>query len=130
MKFSLAIVLAVFSTSAYADDCDVARSELNTFDAVYCQNKVFIAEDVRLNENYGILRGLLSANGRNALRTGQRNWIEYRNDECTGTSERWGEVVYARCAKETTRERADFLGNRITECETVGCQISKLSDLR
>ena len=125
-----ALTIAVFAiigtSSAFADECDTGN--LNTFDAVYCQNKVFVAEDARLNSLYGDLRGQLSSSDQNTLKDAQLNWIDNRNNECVGQSDEWGDVVYANCAVKVTRERDDFLAARITECSTVGCASSKLSD--
>ena len=104
-----------------ADNCD--SGNLNGFDSVYCFAKVYIGEDNRLNANYKELRGFLSNSQKTTLRDAQRSWIEKRNRQCmTGPS-----TVNVNCVLDITQSRADFLKARSTECKSVGCASSKLS---
>jgi uncharacterized protein YecT (DUF1311 family) len=117
-----AVLFITLPISAKADNCD--QPNLTGFDSVYCFSKVYIGEDTRLNNEYSALRGILSSAERNTLRTAQLNWIAYRDRSCmTGPT-----TVNVDCALRVTRERADFLSARITECRTVGCAASKLDD--
>ncbi len=113
--------LVPFSVWANSN-CDKPR---NDFDGLYCLNKVYIEADKELNENYGKLRGMLDEAGKKTLRSGQLRWMEQRNSEC---SRREGTRFFVNldCAANTTIERAQFLQNRIRECNSAGCQNSKL----
>ena len=108
--------------SVLADNCD--QDNLTGFDSVYCFSKVYLGEDTRLNDNYTTLRNLLDGNQRSVLLNAQRNWIAYRDRTCMSAPT----TVNVDCALNTTRTRADFLQARITECRTVGCATSQLSD--
>lgn len=111
-----------FPMAAQADNCD--QGNLTGFDSVYCFSKVFLGEDARLNDNYGVLRGLLNSGQRNTLRDAQRNWIAYRDRQCMVAPT----TVNVDCALSQTQARADFLQARITECRSVGCATSRLSE--
>lgn len=121
-------IITLFCTAsfAFADQCD--NPELSPFDAVYCQSKIFVTEDARLNKSYGELREMLSPSEQSTLLQAQKNWIAYRDGECVTHDETWGDAVYADCAVDTTRARAEFLEARMNECKSVGCQASKLSE--
>jgi uncharacterized protein YecT (DUF1311 family) len=122
MKRALTALL-LFPVWAWANSaCDKPR---NDFDGLYCLNKVYIEADKELNEHYGKLRGLLDEAGKKTLRTGQLRWIEHRNSEC---SRREGTRFFVNldCAAHTTIDRAQFLQSRIRECNSSGCQNSKL----
>lgn len=71
LTFSTMLTVLGFASASFADDCDAP--ELNTFDAVYCINKVFMEEDARLNEAYGELRGFLNDNEKATLKAAQLN---------------------------------------------------------
>ena len=45
------------ATLSYADNCENAR---NTYDDIYCTNKIFASADADLNKNYQQLRKQLS----------------------------------------------------------------------
>ena len=124
-KISKAIlfsILALLPTVGSADNCD--QDNLTGFDSVYCFSKVYLGEDDRLNTNYAALREFLNSNQRSTLLEAQRNWIAYRDNNCmTGPT-----TVNVDCALNVTRDRADFLQARITECRTVGCATSRLGD--
>ena len=120
---ALAVCLMFLSAgTVIAGNCDAP--DLTGFDRIYCLRKIYFGEDDRLNANYRKLRGLLNGTQRNTLKTAQLNWISWRNDSCMVNPD----TVNVRCALDTTRNRADFLQARITECRTVGCATTKLSD--
>ena len=121
-QLSLAALLSLAPALAFADNCDTG--ELTGFDGVYCFSKVFMGEDQRLNDNYAELRSHLNAAQRDTLRDAQLNWIEHRDSSCMPEPH----TVNVDCALSVTRERADFLKARTTECTSVGCADSKLSD--
>ena len=58
MKKIILLLSAALSSSAFADNCENAR---NTYDDVYCTNKLYASADTELNQNYQALRGKLSA---------------------------------------------------------------------
>lgn len=124
MKIRTMVVLCAmaFPATASADNCD--QGNLTGFDSVYCFSKVFLGEDARLNDNYGTLRSLLNSGQRSILRDAQRGWIAYRDRACMSGPT----TVNVDCALRETRNRADFLQARITECRTVGCATSRLDD--
>lgn len=122
MKYISPIIVALLTASAAnADNCD--RTDLTGFDSVYCFSKVYIGEDTRLNEAYNELRTHLSADEKSTLLQAQRGWIAKRNDMCMVDPH----TVNVNCALNQTRNRAEFLEARITECKTVGCATSQLS---
>ncbi len=124
MKIRTMVVLCAMAlpVTASADNCD--QGNLTGFDSVYCFSKVFLGEDARLNDNYGTLRSLLNSGQRSILRDAQRGWIAYRDRACMSGPT----TVNVDCALRETRNRADFLQARITECRTVGCATSRLDD--
>jgi len=124
MKIRTMVVLCAMAlpVTASADNCD--QGNLTGFDSVYCFSKVFLGEDARLNDNYGTLRSLLNSGQRSTLRDAQRGWIAYRDRACMSGPT----TVNVDCALRETRNRADFLQARITECRTVGCATSRLDD--
>lgn len=115
-------LLAMAATPAAADNCD--QPNLTGFDSVYCFSKVYIGEDNRLNDQYGKLRGYLSASEKSTLRDAQLGWIANRDVACMTAPT----TVNVDCALNMTRARADFLSARVVECQTVGCAASKLDD--
>lgn len=86
----------VWSSVTYADNCDQAR---NTYDDIYCTNKVYASADAELNKNYQLLRAKLNSNQKAILKTSQLSWI---------------------------RERNHWLRERVRECTTIGCKTSAL----
>ena len=115
-------ILALLPTVGLADNCD--QDNLTGFDSVYCFSKVYLGEDDRLNSNYAALREFLNSGQRTTLLEAQRSWITYRDDNCMTAPT----TVDVDCALNVTRDRADFLQARITECRTVGCATSRLGD--
>lgn len=110
------------ASAALADNCD--QPNLTGFDSVYCFAKVYIGEDARMGDNYQTMRSLLNAGNFATLRQAQRNWLAYRDRTCmTGPT-----TVNVDCALNLTRTRANFLQARVTECRSVGCAISRLTE--
>ncbi|HHC74843.1 MAG TPA: DUF1311 domain-containing protein [Thiothrix sp.] len=116
------LALAALPFTAFADNCDQPRDD---FDNLYCLNKVYIQADKDLNTAYKALRGYLNSSEKKTLKTGQIEWINHRNDDCSDYNDR-GFFVNLRCAADTTIDRTNFLQDRIRECKATGCQPSKL----
>ncbi len=116
-----ALFAALMSVNALAD-CDHVK---NNFDDLYCLNKVYIQTDKDLNDTYGKLAKLLDADGKGKLKTGQLAWMAARNEQCSYQDSR-GFFVNMDCATNTTRERLQFLQERVRECQSAGCMKSKL----
>ncbi|AIL74438.1 lysozyme inhibitor LprI family protein [Acinetobacter baumannii] len=109
-------------TTAYADNCDSAR---NTYDDIYCTNKIYASADADLNKNYQALRAKLNTAQRNTLKKSQLAWIRQRDAECTDSNRN---SVDVQCRLQTTQERNHWLQERLRECQTVGCKSSRLSE--
>ena len=109
---------AMFSNVSYADNCDTAR---NTYDDIYCTNKVYASADNDLNKNYKLLRAKLTENQKAILKKSQLRWIRERDDECTTST-----GVNVECRLRTTQERNHWLQERLRECNTIGCKTSRL----
>lgn len=117
-----ALIIASLPFTASADNCDQPRDD---FDGLYCLNKVYLQADKDLNSAYKELRGYLSNSEKKTLKSGQIEWINHRNDNCSDYNDR-GFFVNLKCAADTTIERTNFLNDRIRECKATGCQASKL----
>lgn len=120
------LVFAVFLLSATAANADTAcEKPQNDFDGLYCLNKIYQEADKELNESYKKLTAKLDNSGKAALRTSQLAWIEERNANC---SRREGNQFFVNmdCATNTTVARTRFLQDRLRECNSTGCQNSKL----
>ncbi len=52
-KIVFAFLCSFGMTAVYADNCDSAR---NTYDDIYCTNKIYASADADLNKNYQALR--------------------------------------------------------------------------
>ncbi|HHY2118401.1 TPA: lysozyme inhibitor LprI family protein [Acinetobacter baumannii] len=109
-------------TTVYADNCDSAR---NTYDDIYCTNKIYASADADLNKNYQALRAKLNTAQRNTLKRSQLAWIRQRDAECTDSNRN---SVDVQCRLQTTQERNHWLQERLRECQTVGCKTSRLSE--
>lgn len=116
--------LLVSSLALANSNCNNPR---NSFDDLYCLNKVYIQADKELNSNYQALRKLLDAKGRQLLKQSQIRWIHERDEDCSYYDDR-GFFVNLNCATNTTIERAHFLADRKRECVSSGCMNSRLSD--
>lgn len=123
MKTIRFLVVAVFwtipwSSVTHADNCDQAR---NTYDDIYCTNKVYASADAELNKNYQLLRTKLNSHQKAILKTSQLSWIRDRDNECTTST-----GVDVGCRLRTTQERNHWLRERVRECTTIGCKTSAL----
>lgn len=121
-KLILGLLLCASGAAMANSACDKPKDD---FDGLYCLNKVYQEADKELNENYKKLSGLLDANGKRALKTGQLAWIEERNQSCSKREPK-GFYVNLDCAANTTIQRSQFLQDRVRECSSAGCQNSKL----
>lgn len=118
MKRMLLMSILILSGFAYADNCDNAR---NTYDDIYCTNKVYASADAELNKNYQALRAKLNASQKNILKKSQLDWIRERDDQCTTST-----GVDVSCRLQTTQQRNSWLTERLRECKTIGCKTSAL----
>jgi uncharacterized protein YecT (DUF1311 family) len=124
-KTVITAMLLCASSAALANSaCDKPKSD---FDGLYCLNKVYQEADKELNTNYQSLSTRLDAEGKKALKSGQLNWIQGRNENCSRREGR-GFFVNLQCATDTTIERSQFLQDRVRECNSSGCQNSKLKE--
>ena len=115
-KIILGLILGVASTFAMANNCDKAR---NTYDDIYCTNKIYASADADLNKNYQQLRLKLDETQQKILKKSQLAWIRYRDAECTDDQQ---VSVDVQCRLSTTQERNHWLLERLRECQTVGCK--------
>lgn len=125
MRFSALSAVALLcggmlSSVAYADNCDRAR---NTYDDIYCKNKVFASADAELNRNYKALRAQLNSRQQAILKRAQLNWINQRDRQCVVDEQ----GVDVDCRLEMTQSRNHWLQERLRECRTIGCKTSALS---
>lgn len=123
MKKIRFLMVSVFTTMlwsnvTYADNCDQAR---NTYDDIYCTNKVYASADAELNKNYQLLRTKLTTHQKGILKTSQLSWIRERDNECTRST-----GVDVECRLRTTQDRNHWLRERVRECTTIGCKTSAL----
>jgi uncharacterized protein YecT (DUF1311 family) len=119
---SLVFLTAVSLSAQAQQNCDKPRDD---FDGLYCLNKVYLETDAELNAVYKELVGKLPNEGRARLKTAQLAWIEGRNSACSRRMDT-GFFVNLRCATNQTRERLQVLQERVRECNSSGCQPSKL----
>lgn len=121
MKKIISIFALIFMGTAYADNCENPR---NTYDDIYCTNKIFQSADRELNKSYTDLRTYLTTEQKTLLKRSQIAWIRERDAQCS--SDEKG-VVYVQCNTQQTIERNAWLRERIRECKTVGCQTQRLT---
>ncbi|VTX94129.1 Uncharacterised protein [Acinetobacter junii] len=121
-KIILGLILGAASTFAMANNCDKAR---NTYDDIYCTNKIYASADADLNKNYQQLRQKLDETQQKILKKSQLAWIRYRDAECTDDQQ---VSVDVQCRLSTTQERNHWLLERLRECQTVGCKTTRLSE--
>lgn len=119
-KVILGLASLLISSFALANNCENAR---NTYDDVYCSDKIFASADADLNKNYQALRAQLDTNQKTVLKKSQLAWIRKRDSNCSSES-----AVYVRCSLEETQQRNAWLVERIRECNTVGCKSNRLRD--
>ncbi|NLY28258.1 MAG: DUF1311 domain-containing protein [Alcaligenaceae bacterium] len=84
-----------------------------TLNMVECMNAELTRQDAKLNAEYKVLMNSLSAERKTQLRTAQRAWITYRDENCTfyydpdgGTMAR---LEANMCVVRMTAERASAL---------------------
>lgn len=121
-KLALVVLLAGLSWAAHADNCDHVR---NSYDAVHCNNKMYVNADNELNKNYQELQSKLSTQQKSILKHSQLVWIKNRDQNCSGESN-VGTVIYTVCQLHKTQERNSWLRERLRECKTIGCKTSSL----
>lgn len=121
-KILLAFLCGFGVTAVYADNCDTTR---NTYDDIYCTNKIYASADADLNKNYQALRAKLNTAQKNTLKKSQLAWIRQRDAECTDSNRN---SVDVQCRLQTTQERNHWLQERLRECQTVGCKTSRLNE--
>lgn len=109
----------LLSGAAFADNCENVR---NTYDDVYCTNKLYASADAELNKNYQALRGKLSDKQKTILKKSQLGWIRERDAECTTDT-----GIDVQCRLSTTQERNNWLRERLRECSTIGCKTNALN---
>lgn len=110
------------SLSARAD-CEHTK---NDFDDVYCLTKNYINADTDLNLYFAALVKYLDADEKTSLKKGEAVWMEKRNTSC-GFAKDDTYYVDLDCAVTTTRERTQFLKDRLQECKSdSGCQADKI----
>ncbi len=124
MKYAVTMLCFLLGiNTAFANSaCDNPR---NSFDGLYCLNKVYQEADAELNRNYQSLRKKLNAEGRKKLKKGQIAWMRKRDSNCS-RHEGNDFFVNLDCATSTTIKRSQFLQNRIRECKSAGCLNSRL----
>ena len=121
-KIFFAFLCSFGVTSVYADNCDSAR---NTYDDIYCTNKIYASADADLNKNYQQLRHQLNETQQKILKKSQLAWIHHRDAECTDDQKN---SVSVQCRFTTTQERNHWLEERLRECQTVGRKTTRLSE--
>ena len=122
IKLALGVLLAGLSWATHADNCDHVR---NSYDAVHCNNKMYVNADNELNKNYQELQSKLSTQQKSILKHSQLVWIKNRDQNCSGESN-VGTVIYTVCQLHKTQERNAWLRERLRECKTIGCKTSSL----
>jgi len=120
-KYCLTFVALLWAATTWAD-CDKTTTD---YDVVYCGTKIYLQADKELNDAYQKLVGKLNTDGKKLLKTGQRAWIETRNQQCAEKRER-SILVDLDCATHATVARTQFLTDRHRECVSTGCMNSKL----
>lgn len=121
-KMMLSVLCGLITTLSYADNCEKSR---NTYDDIYCTNKIYASADADLNKNYQQLRGQLDATQQKILKRSQLAWIRHRDATCTDPQQTG---VNVQCRLSTTQERNHWLEERLRECQTVGCKTTRLSE--
>lgn len=121
-KALIAVLLTAVAGTAYADNCNHPR---NSFDGLYCLNKVYAQADRDLTVAYKDLRARLKPAARETLKKTEIRWIDARDSQCSW-HHNGGFFVNLRCATDMTVQRTNFLNDRIRECKATGCQPSQL----
>lgn len=119
MKKSLLILSLLFTANAAFAATDACEKFTTAYDRTYGSAKLFIESDKELNQVYKELKTHLKGDTSKALTLIQRNWIEYRDNQC---SDREG-TIKVDCNYEVNRSRTEYLRDRLRECKTGNCQI-------
>lgn len=119
---SVSLTVFVPSFASAQTNCD---GDLTPFDSVYCYQKLFVQADKDLNDVYGKLMKALPASGQTRLRAYQRAWIQRRDAQSVFTREGFTYVSLDR-STDMTVARANELNDRLRECLSSGCLISRL----
>ena len=114
------LFLIACSGMTFADNCENPR---NSYDDIYCTNKIFHDADRELNQNYASLRTYLTDHQKTILKRSQLAWIKQRDTLCASEERR---TVFVNCNLEETTLRNAWLRERIRECKTVGCNTTRL----
>ena len=109
------------ATFSHADNCDKAR---NTYDDIYCTNKIYASADADLNKNYQQLRSKMNMTQQKILKKSQLAWIRHRDVTCSDEQQN---SVDVECRLSSTQQRNHWLLERLRECNTVGCKTTRLS---
>jgi uncharacterized protein YecT (DUF1311 family) len=114
------LCLLTYSGVSFANNCENPR---NSYDDIYCVNKVFHDADRELNQSYSTLRTYLNDQQKMLLKRSQLAWIRQRDSNCANEEQR---TVFVHCNLEETTSRNAWLRERIRECKTVGCKTAHL----
>ncbi|MHC8338359.1 lysozyme inhibitor LprI family protein [Pseudomonas sp. HLT2-19-2] len=124
-RFLLALTPLLFTTAAYAVDCDNAADQATMNQCAAQQHK---AADQALNALYQQISARLKSNpeSRKLLIGAQRSWIAFRDAECKFSSAgvEGGSVypaIYSNCVTELTKARVETFKNYLN------CQEGDLS---
>lgn len=116
LAFTLLLLQA--SPAIAGDGCEEPR---NGYDATYCKSKLFMESDKELNSVYQELKTSLNAEQKTRLTQAQRNWIDFRDSECS-RSKGGAYTINVDCNYKVNRRRSEFLRDRLLECKTGHCR--------
>lgn len=115
-KLVLALSLAL-TMPALAIETNCDKFKAGSYDKTFCVAKLFVESDKELNDVYTELMGKLNREGQKALKEAELKWIKYRNSHC----EREPGIIKVDCSYEVNRDRANFLRDRLRECNSRMC---------
>lgn len=111
----LSAVLAAFSAPALAaNECDRYTTD---YDRTYCMAKLSAASDTELNNVYKDLRKVIDSKTKKQLVSVQKDWIAHRDNLCSESGS-----INVDCNYRLTKERTDYLRDRLRECNTGTCR--------
>ncbi|MFJ1574145.1 lysozyme inhibitor LprI family protein [Pseudomonas sp. NPDC088322] len=111
----MTLILGCSSAAASADDFSTSYTECmdkasSTVAMSSCIQSESSLQDQRLNRVYKQLQAKLAGDAQKALRTAQRSWIKYRDDNCALHSQASGgtlrQIEAGTCVMGMTRDRA------------------------
>lgn len=114
MKRTFLLAAVAFAAPALAGDID-CRNAMSQSAMNICADQDFQAADARLNAVFGRLMAAFGDEAfRAKLKTAQRAWIQFRDNECTyETADNEGgsihPMVYAGCLARLTKDRTRAL---------------------